>query len=137
MAIARRYMVRLSCGTLVDLPRRAFDGAEDRVAPLTQFAGRCVDLVFVVLVKNGGRPLISHIDFPRVYFDRDGFVDSGMRTRMIRLMLESCRHEGARASLNREFAWNPDRRVLDQVRLRFDGPASPRAARDLARLTLH
>ncbi|WP_207477968.1 hypothetical protein [Arenibaculum pallidiluteum] len=127
MPIARRYMVRLACGTLVDLPRRAFDRAEDGVAPLQQFAGRCVDLVFVVLVERKDGPLISHVDFPRVYFDRDGFVDAGMRARMIRLMLESCRHETARASLDREFAWHPDRRVLDQVRLRFGPSATLRA----------
>jgi hypothetical protein len=131
MTVARRYMVRTTGGALVELPPQAFDRAEEGVAPLSEFAGRCVEFVLVVLVQDAGRPMISHIDFPKVYFDHDGYVDASKRARMIRLMLESCRHPTARHRLSREFAWHPDRRVLDQVRTRFDYPASPVASRDL------
>jgi hypothetical protein len=131
MTVARRYLVRTMRGTLVDLPPQAFDRAEDGVAPLSEFAGRCMEIVLVVLVQDGDRPLISHIDFPKVYFDRDGYVDKGKRARMIRLMLESRRHPTALHHLSREFAWRPDRRILDEVRSRFDYPTSPTASRDL------
>jgi hypothetical protein len=134
MTVARRYLVRLASGGLADLPRQVFDRAEEGVAPLSEFAGRCVEFVQVVLVKDADRSIISHIDFLKVYFDRDGFVDAGMRARMIRLMLESCRHETARMNLSREFAWRPTRSVLEEIRTRFDYPASPAARRDLLAL---
>jgi hypothetical protein len=89
--IGRHYLVRMSGGGLCDLPRRDFDGAEDGTAPLPGFAGRCVDLVTVLLdYRPRGERVLTAVEFTKVYFDQNGFIDPAMRERHIRLMLESC-----------------------------------------------
>jgi len=91
MAVGRHYLIRQSSGDLVELSRRDFDRADDRIAPIAGLAGRCVEMVSVVLVECPDlRPVVSDVAFTKVYFDQDGFVDVSKRDLMIRLMLESC-----------------------------------------------
>lgn len=99
MGIGRRYLVWDAAGRFTELARRDLDRAESGAAPLSGFAGRCVHLVSIILVyEKGGVPRIWDLDFSRLYFDDDGFVDGGKRDRMIRLMLESCADQSTRAA---------------------------------------
>ena len=151
MPVWRRYLVRKEAGHLVELPRRAFDRADDGVAPIPDFAGRCVELVAAVMVAEGdGRPRVAEVEFTKLYFDASGFVDVGKRDRMIRLMLESCadrrcasptqpgcadaaaRASAARRELEREFGWRPAPAEVHAVLDRLDG-----VRRMEGRYTLH
>lgn len=146
MPVWRRYLVREASGHLTELSSRLFDRAEDRVAPLPDFAGQCVDVVSAVLVgEQGQNPTLAEMSFTKLYFDAVGFVDRGKRDRMIRLMLESCedrrcrsgpvigrpgcddamRRAGrARARLAREFGWQPKPAEVTEVFHRLDLPVS-------------
>ncbi len=150
MSVWRRYLVKDISGRLVELPSRLFDRADDGTAPLTAYAGRCVEVVAAVLVGDRGSPArVAEMEFTKLYFDQSGFVDAAKRERMIRLMLESCadrrcasierpdcdhliRRAGvARDLLTREFGWAPKPAELNAVlsRLdpaRLDGPADGR-----------
>ena len=91
MVVGRRYLIRQTSGDLVELSHRDFDRADDRIAPITGLAGRCVEMVSVVVVEAPDlRRVVSDVAFTKVYFDADGFVDVSKRDLMIRLMLESC-----------------------------------------------
>jgi hypothetical protein len=144
MVVGRRYLIRQTSGDLVELSHRDFDRADDRIAPITGLAGRCVEMVSVVVVEAPDlRRTVSDVAFTKVYFDADGFVDVSKRDLMIRLMLESCADRRssvvaaaldrqsltgfahrARGRLDREFRWRPDRAVLNEVMIRFDLPLS-------------
>ena len=147
MPVWRRYLVREPSGHLTELSSRLFDRAEDRVAPLPDFAGQCVDVVSAVLVgEQGENPTLAEMSFTKLYFDAVGFVDRGKRDRMIRLMLESCedrrcraaaagpsgcdeaaRRAGrARARLASEFGWQPKPAEVTEVLHRLDLPQSSR-----------
>lgn len=140
MPVWRRYLVRETSGRLVELPSRTFDRADDGVAPIPDFAGRCVNLVAAVLVADeGGSPRLAEVEFTKLYFDASGFVDGPKRDRMIRLMLESCvdrrcaaptqpgcldaavRADAARHELAREFGWRPEPAEVNEVLHRLDG----------------
>jgi hypothetical protein len=140
MPVLRRYLVRETSGRLVELPSRAFDRADDGVAPIPDFAGRCVNLVAAVLVEDeGGEPHLAEVEFTKLYFDASGFIDGSKRDRMIRLMIESCadrrcasptqpgcldaamRADAARYELAREFGWQPDPAEVHEVLHRLDG----------------
>lgn len=148
MPVWRRYLVRETSGRLIELPSHAFDRADDGVAPIPDFAGRCVNLVAAVLVADeSGEPRLTEVEFTKLYFDASGFIDGPKRDRMIRLMLESCfdrrcaspaqpgclddsvRADAARDQLAREFGWQPNRAEVHEVLHRLDGlrwmPASP------------
>lgn len=148
MPVWRRYLVRETSGRLVELPSHAFDRADDGVAPIPDFAGRCVNLVAAVLVADeGGEPRLAEVEFTKLYFDASGFVDGSKRDRMIRLMLESTadrrcvtptqpgcldaamRADAARHELAREFGWQPEPAEVNEVLYRLDGlrwmPTSP------------
>lgn len=144
MVVGRRYLIRQTSGDLVELSHRDFDRADDRIAPIAGLAGRCVEMVSVVVVEAPNlRRVVSDVAFTKVYFDADGFVDVSKRDLMIRLMLESCADRRssvaaaardrqsltgfahrARGRLDREFRWRPDRAVLNEVMIRFDLPLS-------------
>lgn len=146
MPVWRRYLVREPSGNLTELSSRLFDRAEDRVAPLPDFAGQCVDVVSAVLVgEQGENPTLAEMSFTKLYFDAVGFVDRSKRDRMIRLMLESCedrrcrpgltpgvsgcdeaaRRAGrARARLASEFGWQPKPAEVTEVLHRLDLPQS-------------
>ena len=148
MVVGRRYLIRQTSGDLVELSPRDFDLADDRIAPITGLAGRCVEMVSVVVVEAPNlRRVVSDVAFTKVYFDADGFVDVSKRDLMIRLMLESCADRRPRAAarpandlsapsrargrLDREFAWKPDPTVLTQVLHRFDFRVSDGLGRQL------
>jgi hypothetical protein len=158
MVVGRRYLIRQSSGDLVELSHRDFDRADDRIAPITGLAGRCVEMVSVVVVEAPDlRRVVSDVAFTKVYFDDDGFVDVSKRDLMIRLMLESCADRRssaaaaldrqslagfahrARGRLDREFRWRPDKAVLNEVMIRFDLPLSDGLGRHLIDMnrTLH
>jgi hypothetical protein len=153
MVVGRRYLIRQTSGDLVELSHRDFDRADDRIAPITGLAGRCVEMVSVVVVEAPDlRRVVSDVAFTKVYFDDDGFVDVSKRDLMIRLMLESCadRRSSAAAALDRqsvagfahrarEFRWRPDKAVLNEVMIRFDLPLSDGLGRHLLDMnrTLH
>ncbi|WP_029007813.1 hypothetical protein [Azospirillum halopraeferens] len=139
MPVMRRYLVREESGRLVDLPSRAFDHADDGVAPIPAFAGRCVDLVSAIVVaEQGAQPHVAEVAFTKLYFDDSGFIDARKRERMIRLMLESCadrrcrspetpgcgdlnrRAFAARSELAREFGWQPGPAEVNEVLHRLD-----------------
>ena len=144
MVVGRRYLIRQTSGDLVELSHRDFDRADDRIAPIAGLAGRCVEMVSVVVVEAPDlRRVVSDVAFTKVYFDTDGFVDVSKRDLMIRLMLESCADRRAsvvaaaldrqsltgfahraRGRLDREFRWRPNRAVLNEVMIRFDLPLS-------------
>ncbi|MGF7207714.1 hypothetical protein GGE65_002287 [Skermanella aerolata] len=146
MVVGRRYLIRQTSGDLVELSHRDFDRADDRIAPIAGLAGRCVEMVSVVVVEAPDhKRVVSDVAFTKVYFDADGFVDVSKRDLMIRLMLESCADRRppaaardrksltgfahrARGRLDREFRWRPDRAVLNEVMIRFDLPLSDRLA---------
>lgn len=151
MPVWRRYLVRETSGRLKELPSRALDHADDGVAPLPDFAGRCVELVAAVLVaEEDGETRLAEVEFTKMYFDASGFVDVAKRDRMIRLMLESCadrrcasptqpgcldaarRAGAARCELEREFGWKPAPAEVHEVMHRLDGVRSL-----AARPTLH
>ncbi|HYG90304.1 MAG TPA: hypothetical protein VD978_29060 [Azospirillum sp.] len=140
MPVWRRYLVRETSGRLIELPSRVLDRADDGVAPLPDFAGRCIELVAAVLVAGeGGEPRLAEVEFTKMYFDASGFVDVVKRDRMIRLMLESCadrrcvsptqpgcidaamRADAARFALEREFGWKPKPAEVHEVMHRLDG----------------
>jgi hypothetical protein len=158
MVVGRRYLIRQTSGDLVELSHRDFDRADDRIAPITGLAGRCVEMVSVVVVEAPDlRRVVSDVAFTKVYFDNDGFVDVSKRDLMIRLMLESCADwrssaaaaldrqslagfaHRARGRLDREFRWRPDKAVLNEVMIRFDLPLSDGLGRHLLDMnrTLH
>ena len=159
MVVGRRYLIRQTSGDLVELSHRDFDRADDRIAPITGLAGRCVEMVSVVVVEAPDlRRTVSDVAFTKVYFDADGFIDVSKRDLMIRLMLESCADRRssvvaaaldrqsltgfahrARGRLDREFRWRPDRAVLNEVMIRFDLPLSDGLGRSLLDMnrTLH
>lgn len=136
MVVQRRYLVWDEALGLTELPRRAFDLADDGVVPIPGLAGRCVKLVSVLLVGEGeGRSRVADLDFSRLYFDAAGYVDAGRRDRMIRLMLESCADRRGRADaecagtagyargrLAAEYGWEPPPAVLAAVLHRVDCP---------------
>lgn len=143
MVVGRRYLIRQATGDLVELSRRDFDRADDRIAPIAGLAGRCVEMVSVVVVESPHlTPVVSDVAFTKVYFDDDGFVDVSKRDLMIRLMVESCADQRsqvappldqkslvvfahrARGRLDREFRWRPDPAVVTEVLHRFDLPVS-------------
>ncbi len=147
MSIRRRYLVREATGRLVELSSRRFDGADDGTAPIRAYAGRCVDLVSAVIVDGrdsgarDGAPRLTELAFTKLYFDSSGFVDAGMRDRMIRLLLESCadvrrredvggddvrRAGAARRQLAHEFAWTPAPAEVGEVMVRLDEAAPVR-----------
>lgn len=155
MSVWRRYLVKDLSGRLVDLPSRLLDRADDGTAPLTAYAGRCVEVVAAVLVGDRGSPArVAEMEFTKLYFDQSGFVDATKRERMIRLMLESCadrrcsaaeqpdcdrliRRAGvARDQLMREFGWDPKPAELNAVLSRLD-PARLNAAATAGARTLH
>jgi hypothetical protein len=112
MPVWRRYLVKENSGRLVELPSRVFDRADDGTAPIPGFAGRCLDVVAAVLVRErDGPPRIAEVSFTKLYFDKSGFVDPRKRDRMIRLMLQSGADRDGRSdahsALAREFGWEP------------------------------
>ena len=128
MVVGRRYLIRQTSGDLVELSHRDFDRADDRIAPIAGLAGRCVEMVSVVVVEAPNlRRVVSDVAFTKVYFDADGFVDVSKRDLMIRLMLESCadrRSSVAAAARDRQSLTGFAHRARGQA-----GPGVPLASR--------
>ncbi|WP_247886813.1 hypothetical protein [Azospirillum sp. SYSU D00513] len=136
MAVWRRYLVKETTGRLVELPARLFDRADDGTAPIPGFAGRCLDVVAAVLVgERGTPPRIAEVAFTKLYFDQSGYVDAGMRDRMIRLMLQSGTDREGRSdahhALEREFGWTPAPAELSAVLFQLDPDPTAGGARTL------
>jgi hypothetical protein len=103
MLIGRRYLVRQASGHLTELPEQEFDRADDGVAPIASLAGRCVEMVAVLLIEDRRRiPRVYDLAFTKVYFDDRGYVDVSKRDLMVRLMLASCIDQ--RPTVERELA---------------------------------
>lgn len=139
MPVWRRYLVREQSGQLTELPSRKYDHADDGVAPIPDYAGRCVDIVAAVMIAEGAEaPRVAEVEFTKLYFDSVGFIDARKRERMVRLMLESCadrrcrsmaqpgctdanlRASSARVQLASEFGWQPGPAEVHEVLHRLD-----------------